>query len=216
MMNIDTLENFSFFQDFSKRELETIQCACKPESVRKGKMLFYQSDMTEGAYFLIEGKVNRTKQRSDETSISLGNTEPGAWLGLAETICRSMYLHDCMTLESSVVLHFPVRAFETLINQAVFCKKILDYLGRDYFLLHNQLELNQPHIRIIKNLLNAVSGKPAGGRNVYTTQDELAEINGVTRETVNKHLNRLQNEGILSIGRGKIEILNLEELEKQV
>ncbi len=215
-MMIESIGNSGFFHGFQTQELKNILLLCTQDTFRKGKILFYQGDKSEGAFYLAEGTVNKIKYRSDDTSVMLGKAGPGSWLGLAETICRSICLYDASVSESSTVLYFSTRNFQIAMKNHLFTRKILETLSKEHFLLHNQLELNQPSVRIIQSLLNAVSGKPSGNLVVHTTQDELAELNGVTRETVNKHLNRLQQDGLILIGRGKIEILLEEELERLI
>ena len=211
---IDKIGKTGFFQGFQPRELTRLISLGRLEKIRKGKILFYQGDTSEGAWFVVDGAVNKIKYRSDESSVMLGEEGPGSWLGLAETVSRSIYLYDASVKELSTLMFFSTRNFQIAMKNPLFVKKLLETLSRQHFLLHNQLEINKPSVRIIRSLLNAVFGKPADELIVFTTQDELAELNGVTRETVNKHLNRLQQEGLLRIGRGRIEILMKAELEK--
>jgi len=46
-------------------------------------------------------------------------------------------------------------------------------------------------------------------------QDEIAQLAGVTRQSVNKVLAKMQREGVLRIERGRLEILDLDELRRR-
>jgi len=46
-------------------------------------------------------------------------------------------------------------------------------------------------------------------------QDEIAQLAGVTRQTVNKVLAKAQQDGALRIERGRLEILALEEIRRR-
>ena len=46
-------------------------------------------------------------------------------------------------------------------------------------------------------------------------QDEIAQLAGVTRQTVNKVLAKAQQDGVLRIERGRLEILGLEEIRRR-
>ena len=46
-------------------------------------------------------------------------------------------------------------------------------------------------------------------------QDEIAQLAGVTRQTVNKVLAKAQQDGVLRVERGRLEILGLEEIRRQ-
>ena len=49
---------------------------------------------------------------------------------------------------------------------------------------------------------------------IYMTQQELAGLVGASRESVSRGLKKLEGEGILSLGRGKINLLEHDRLEK--
>jgi CRP/FNR family transcriptional regulator, cyclic AMP receptor protein len=50
---------------------------------------------------------------------------------------------------------------------------------------------------------------------VPLSQDEIAQLAGVTRQTVNKVLAKAQQDGALRIERGRLEILGLEEIRRR-
>jgi CRP/FNR family transcriptional regulator len=82
-------------------------------------------------------------------------------------------------------------------------------LSRRYCALHSQIELRTPIDRLARFLL----ARCAGAGEVACTQEEIAEAVGVTRETVNRHLARLQDKGVLKVGRGSIRIVDAEGLK---
>ena len=47
------------------------------------------------------------------------------------------------------------------------------------------------------------------------TQDELAQMAGVTRPTANRILKKAEEDGVMRVGRGKVEILDLAALSRQ-
>jgi CRP-like cAMP-binding protein len=46
-------------------------------------------------------------------------------------------------------------------------------------------------------------------------QDEIAQLAGVTRQTVNKVLAKAQQDGLLRVERGRLQILDVDELERR-
>ncbi len=70
--------------------------------------------------------------------------------------------------------------------------------------------------RIVARLvdLGRIYGGGAGSGEVTVpiTQDDLAEMAGTTRPTTNQVLQRLADEGVLRLGRGRIELVDLESL----
>lgn len=58
-------------------------------------------------------------------------------------------------------------------------------------------------------------GTPRPSVTVPITQDDLAGMAGTTRPTTNQVLQRLADEGVLALGRGRIELLEVESLRKR-
>jgi CRP/FNR family transcriptional regulator, cyclic AMP receptor protein len=216
MADMNSLAEFPFFASFPKSALNSLARLGRVLDLRRDKAVYYQGEKSNGCYFLISGSIRRTKYRSNETSINLELRKPGQWLGLTETVLDSMYLNDAVTMEKSRLLFLTPNNFGQALADPLFSHRILGFLAKEHFLLHTQIELNQPLSRIIKNLLAAVEGKVADKQIVYTTQELLAEITGVSRETVNKHLNRLQNQGYIQLGRGEIKVLDSDGLSELV
>lgn len=92
----------------------------------------------------LKGTVKKIKYRSDETTILLGKGTPGEWMGIAEVIMNSVYLYDVLAQESVEVLAFTKHNFHLLLQNSSIKQIILKELARSLYLLHGQLELNQP------------------------------------------------------------------------
>jgi CRP-like cAMP-binding protein len=56
------------------------------------------------------------------------------------------------------------------------------------------------------------TGEAPGPVVVPITQDDLAGMAGTTRPTTNQVLQRLADEGVLALGRGRIELIDVESL----
>ena len=76
-------------------------------------------------------------------------------------------------------------------------------------------ELNQPAPRIVRFIATHAERRDDGSAYLEITQDELAQSVGVTRETVNKHLQGLQADDLIRIGRGRIDIPNYRILDER-
>ena len=172
---------------------------------RTGKVLFYQGDRADHAWLLLSGTIRSVMYRSDETSLDLGLLGPGDWLGLPEMLLNGPYLGDAVVMESSRVLGFGQLAFGRLRQNASCAEWLLAELARQQYTLHARVELAQPGQRVARWLL----GRCGDGRSpIHCTQDELGQAIGLSRETVNRHLGRLQLDGLVSLGRGCVTVLD--------
>jgi CRP/FNR family cyclic AMP-dependent transcriptional regulator len=70
--------------------------------------------------------------------------------------------------------------------------------------------------RVLRRLLEvAQQFGEHGGTVVALTQDDLASMAGTTRPTANRVLKRAETDGLLRLGRGRIEIIDADRLAKR-
>jgi len=177
-------------------------------SFRTGKALFYQGDRATRALLLLEGTVRTVMYRSDETSLDLGTQGPGDWLCLAEMVVSGPALTDAVALEACRCLSFDKAAFTRLRMAPGGEDWLSAELARRCYALHARIELAQPGQRLARWL--ADHGETPGP--IVCTQEDLATTIGTSRETVNRHLGRMQAEGLVRVERGRITVLDSEGL----
>lgn len=193
---------------FDKLDDQTLRVAgTEVVSLRTGKALYYQGDRAVKAYLVLEGAVRSVMYRSDDTSLDLGTQESGDWLGLPELILAGPALTDAVSLGCRV-LAVDRHAFAQLRTSAVFEQWLTGELARRCYALHARVELAQPGQRLARWL--AAQQGPRGV--LLVTQDEVAAAVGTSRETVNRHLGRMQAEGLVRLERGRITVVNAEAL----
>lgn len=144
--------------------------------------------------------------RSDETSLDLGTQGPGEWLGLVELVVDGPALCDAVALESCRVLGFNRQALDRMRNHEALASWLPAELARRAYALHARIELAHPGQRLARWLSEQEVDT------VQVTQDELAAAVGTTRETVNRHLGRMQLEGLVRLERGRVTVLDAEGL----
>lgn len=173
-------------------------------TLRTGKALFYQGDRADAVHLVIGGSLRGLMYRSDESSLEMGRFGRGEWLGMAEVLLDAPYLTDAIAEESCALASFPRPAFERLLSMPGMRQLFLLEMARRYATLHSRIELCQPMDRLIDYLKQRCDSL---GNEITCTQEEIAEAVGVTRETVNRHLGKLQDEGVLTIGRGIVRVV---------
>jgi CRP/FNR family cyclic AMP-dependent transcriptional regulator len=70
-------------------------------------------------------------------------------------------------------------------------------------------------VRVLRRLLAVANQFGEGGTVVALTQDDLASMAGTTRPTANRVLKRAESDGLLRLGRGRIEILDTDQLARR-
>lgn len=177
-------------------------------SLRTGRALCCQGDRAERCWVVVAGRLRGLMYRSDETSVELGHAGPGDWLGLAETLLDGPYLADHVAEEHCTLAGFGRVGIGRLLEVAGVRGALLREMARRYCTLHARFELVQPIDRLVRFLLD----RAGGGGVVAGTQDEIAEAVGAARETVNRNLQRLQDEGLVTVSRGAVTVVDAERL----
>jgi CRP/FNR family transcriptional regulator, cyclic AMP receptor protein len=180
--------------------------------LRTGRALCCQGDRAECCWVLVAGRVHGLMYRSDETTVELGRFSPGDWLGLAELLLDSPYLSDVVAEEHCTLAAFGRAGLGRLLEVPGIRAFLLREMAKRYCTLHARIELVQPLDRLVRFLLEhaaTAAGRPA---EVARTQEEIAEAIGATRETVNRHLQRLQDDGLVRVGRGVVAVVDAARL----
>jgi CRP-like cAMP-binding protein len=173
-------------------------------SLRVGKILYYQGDRADTLYLILAGQLRCIMYRSDESTLEMGRSSRGEWLGLAEVLLKAPYLNDVVAEDGCTLAGFSRGRFDRLLEMPAARRFFLVELARLSYALHSRIELNHPSDR----LLHFLQGRyEESGVEIACTQEEIAEAVGATRETVNKHLGRLQEQGVIKVSRGSVRVL---------
>lgn len=185
--------------------------------LRKGRALYCQGDEAEAAFFIGSGSFRPLRLHGDDAR-ALPDRKAGAWLGLAEVYLGLPYLCDALALESSALLRLSRRNFFELLREPCFKDLVLRELALEHYHLHGELDAAGAVERVARAIAGRAGGEAAGPRTLRLslTQAELADSAGLTRETVNRALSRLERLGYLETGRGEVLVYDLEGLRHYV
>jgi CRP/FNR family transcriptional regulator, cyclic AMP receptor protein len=215
---IDRLRAMRPFDRLPAADLHRIEKAAELLPLRTGKALYYQGDAAEHCWLLVAGRMRGIMYRSDETAMELGRSAAGDWLGMAELILASPFLNDAIAEESCELVAFSRAAFDQLLSFTGMREYFLREMARRLYVMHSRVELATPFDRLARYLVErhdeAVREGRGSGEAVSATQEQIAEAIGASRETVNRHLGRLEADGLIKAGRGSITIVDGEALQR--
>jgi CRP-like cAMP-binding protein len=209
---VSLIEALAALPPFDRLEPPALRAALREAvevPLRTGRALCCQGDRAERCWLLVSGRVRGIMYRSDETTVELGHSGPGDWLGLAELLLDSPYLSDLVAEEHCTFATFGRTGLARLLGLPGMREFLLREMARRYYVMHARFELVQPLDRLVRFLLDRA---PGGAGEVACTQEEIATAIGATRETVNRHLQRLQDDGLVKVGRGAVTIVDAARL----
>ena len=209
-----------WFSRLSERNQRALLEVGEHLNLRSGEMLYRQGDAPGGFFGVISGSFKVSSLREDGREGILSVIEAGNWFGETSLFDQLPRPHDLTALEAAEVILIGRAAFEKLMASPAFSRAMGVLLSSRVRLLYNLVEdalLRSISTRVARRLLALARGDATLARDcrleLPVSQEQLAMMLGVTRQTLSKELKSLERDGVLLIGYGRIEICSLAALE---
>ena len=218
------LKKIPLFASLSEADLQNLTSLLRRKQLGKGELLFQQGDEGTALYILAQGriKISLSRRMDNVTLAILGQGEFLGEMALLDDLPRSA---DAIALEDSQLYVLNRKDFLSFLsNNGHTVYAILNSLSRRLRKTDDQLAemcfLNLS-ARLAKRLVDLAetqepeAGSP-GSYDLKISQQELGNILGVSRESINKELKILRDKNVVSTLRNSIRILDLESLKKRM
>ncbi|OYU44241.1 MAG: Crp/Fnr family transcriptional regulator [Burkholderiales bacterium PBB4] len=185
-----------------------------------GELLYRKGDAATGFYGVLGGAIKVSTLGEDGREGILSIVEAGNWFGESSLLDGHPRPHDATATMATEVWAIPAAEFERLMQRPAFAKGIALLLCNRVRVLYGLVEdamLRSTRTRIAKRLLTLARGDATlavdSRAAVSVSQEALAMMLGITRQTLSKELKMLSRNGVIALGYGRIEILRLQGLE---
>lgn len=223
-VNSEAVNTAPLFETLDEETTKALRAAMVEVRMRRGEMLFDEGDAGDRVYVIAEGKIKLAHTAADGRETIIAVLGPGEMLG-------ELSLFDPGPRAASATAIAPSRLLELrhadlagfLDGRPALSAQLLQGLARRLRRTNAALAdlvFSDVPGRVAKALLDLASrfGTPVdeGVRVVHDlTQEELAQLVGASRETVNKALAEFGNRGWIRLeGRGVV-ILDQGRLERR-
>ncbi|MCE3271331.1 MAG: Crp/Fnr family transcriptional regulator [Ramlibacter sp.] len=197
---------------------------CERQRLAPGEMLFRQGDAVPaggGAFYgVVSGGIKASSLREDGKEAILAVLEPGNWFGEISLLDGLPRTHDATAARDAEVLVLPHAGFERMMKRPAFALAICRMLAARVRSLYGMVEdatLRSTRARVARRLLLLARGDATQAREprpvVPVSQEALAMMLGVSRQTLSKELQAMARTGAIALGYGKIEITSVAELQ---
>jgi len=205
---IEHLKNIQLFSSLTDDELHQIKDKLSLKRYKKHEVILFEEDTTEYMYIILNGKTKVVQTTEDGKEILLAMHHSGEFFGEMSLLDGKTSPATVVAMEDSSVAIISRQEFYSLIRAQ---KRILDNLLlilcsrlRDSWEKIQLLNLkNASHrIKILFLMLSDRYGeKTAEGvtLNIKLTHQEIAEMTGMTRETVTRMIDKWQKDGEISV-----------------
>jgi CRP/FNR family cyclic AMP-dependent transcriptional regulator len=209
------LSTIEMFSDLSPQQVAALEGEIRMSNVPAGRMVFAPEETGEGLFILKQGAVQIYRISPEGKRFVIANIEPGTFFGEMAFAGQSMYGSFAETMQPSLLCVMSRVDLERLIAKypSVGLRMMQALAGRlgDAESQLEDLALKSLSARLATFILRQTSG--GAGQMVGLTHNDLAERVGTSRETATQALNELKADGLIAIGRKRIEVLDRESLE---
>ncbi len=214
-------QKIPLFSGFGPSEFESLEKCLVRRRYPGGQALFHMGDEGGSLHIIERGRVKVTIPSSSGEELILAILGAGDLLGELSLFDGKPRSATVQALEETETLCLHRKDLLALMrNRFDVVEKILEVLARR--IRDTDMLLADKHFlditsRLVKNILELgdTVGIREGGQvrfGVKITQKDLASMIGATRESINKQLKALRDQGLVRIRGGTIEILNRERL----
>jgi CRP/FNR family cyclic AMP-dependent transcriptional regulator len=211
------LASVEIFADLEERELAEIASVAVPRTFERGEILFREGDRGDTCYVVRNGAVIIRRQHGADSgrSITLAEFRAGAFFGELAMFGGEVRSATAEAMERTSVVALLSGDMQRVMRaspQIAF--KMLQGLA-DRLRTANERLIQQSFQtvsgRVAGTLLSQVVARQAEGAGdtevlVETTQAEIAQLAGTSRESASRFLASLEREGVVALGRGKVVV----------
>lgn len=208
------LRNIPWLARIHPDTLEALARSARLESHPAGTQVGWRGRRAHHFLVVVRGTVLVGFDGPDGRRHVVNLIGPGQFQSLIPLIDERPQIHDTLCKSDAVLLLIPRDAFVAALNTdpllawemlRLLCtrsRRLYEALGET-----NILGLTTRLARILRGLF------AEHGQALTIAQEELADILGATRQSINRELKRLEAEGAIALGRGRIRLVLAERLQ---
>lgn len=175
----------------------------------KGAVMLHAGDRVKGWYAVLSGLVKlQSSSAQGRLSVFLG-VSGGDWFGEGSALKAESRRYDVIALRDSELMCLPLPVFDHLrANSMAFSQALVAHmnvrLGQAMAFIEAE-RIRSPEQRVALYLSPMVW---RGSTKLNLSQEELGNLVGLSRQTVNKVLKSLAQRGLVAVEFGRIGILD--------
>jgi CRP/FNR family transcriptional regulator len=222
---VELLGRVPAFSALGESDLAKVAEVAVPRRFEPGVVIFREGDESDTCYVVRSGHARAVREHSDGRSITLANFGPGDIFGelaMFDSEKRSATVETLDAMEAIAILGPDMRRLLGLHSDIAV--KLVIALGRrlretNDRLTRQSFQTVQSRVAaVLAELVAAAQAEGAGDGDVLitSTQADLAQLAGSSRESASRFLAVLERAGIITQGRGRLTVHDPAALERYV
>ena len=219
------LKKVPLFQSLCDADLEHLSLSLRIQRLRKKQVLFRKGDEGTALYIINKGKVKIVLSSNAGEEVIPAILSEGDFFGEMSLLDQKPRSADAVAMEESEVFVLNRTDFFSFLQKnenAIKCVlaclserlRKTDDLLEDASFLTVSGKLAKKLIELGREF--GIEDKNAIKISLRLTQQDIAELVGTTRESINKELKVLRDKGLISTAGGFVQLIDLERLKRRV
>ena len=216
--------DWPLLEPLPENDRRAVLAAARRRKYGKGEIVFHEGDPADSLHLVLSGHLAIQVSTPDGERATLNVLSPGAHLGelaLLPGAPAHQRSASVVALEPAETLVLSTAVFRELCEQnpqierllvELMAARIRELSARLVEALYTGLDR-----RLYRCLLSLAEVYGSGSANpvIPLTQEQLADLVGGTRPSVNQILQRLLDQHVIDLGRGKVTVLDLAALRRK-
>jgi CRP-like cAMP-binding protein len=218
----ELLEQSAWFVQLDEPAQAQVRRDASERAVAMGDSLSHHGEQQHAWYGVLEGLVKWAITAPDGRTVSLGGQSVGSWFGEGTLIRNTPRQSDLVALRHSRVAQIPFDTFDWLRHHRPSFNDFLlmQVNERMHWFMGNYaaqglLDTDSQVARALMGMVHPLLN-PRGERHLQLSQEELANLAAVSRQSCNSALMRFKNAGLVRSEYGGIVVLDLPGLQRLV
>jgi len=203
------------FGDLDQRELDSVAQVAVPRRWERGHVIFREGDQGDTCYLIRTGAVVLTREHQDGRMVALAELRAGALFGelamfrgetrsaTAEAIEPTTAVAFLATDMAGLMKRNPALPLKFLANLAERVSKTNERLLQQSF---QTVAGRVASALLAQTISRQADGAPEEDVLIRSTQAEIANLAGTSRESASRFLATLERAGVVTLGRGKVTV----------
>lgn len=189
---------------------------------RPGETVFHEGDPGQTLHVIAKGRAMVYVVTPQGDSAALAVLGPGQCFGELAIIRDGTRTASVVAVDALETLTLQQATLAELPGNYVIQRYLIEALAEQVGRLTTRVldahfaSAEQRVVRRLREAMRLFADSPDGAVDVVPlTQQQLADLAGTTRPTVNRVLRELEEDGTIALGRGRVVILDMARLERR-
>ena len=209
------LARADFFEDVPSSTVSHFLDACELRSVASGTVVLKQNEPVTGMILIAHGCVEVSLMNSDGHVVIIHHAREGETLGEIEAISNQPCLASCTSVGPATYLHCPLPVLSHHLANPLFQRNVMR-ITQSRLLRDNQRKYVDQNYPLDRRLCAYLLRLADRNNRVVQSQGYIANLASCSRQSINRALAVLREEGLVAMEKGKIRLLDRAGLERRL